>query len=89
MGLYDSFFRTTKEGSKAELQLKNGDRDLHEFEEGDEVSKYGYEDGIYVDSTGFGYVVIKDGKYVAGFAEDAMQDKWSHPIDFNRVKECY
>ena len=84
MGMYDSFFY---DGNK-ELQLKTGQCGLNEFHIGDDVFKYGYENGIYLDVTGVGVVVIWGGIYVAGFDVNCIKDKWGNEIDFWRASEC-
>lgn len=85
MGMYDSFFYNTD----IELQLKNGECALNEFHIGDKVFEFGYEDGVYLDITGKGVVVIWGGIYVAGFDKDCFKDKWGNELDFYRISECH
>lgn len=84
MGMFDSFHVNS-----IELQLKNGECALNEFQIGDFVKEMGYEDGIYVDATGPGFVVIFNGIYVAGFDKNSIIDKWGNKLDFDRIKECH
>lgn len=85
MGMYDTFFFN----GNIELQLKTGDCGLSEFHIGDKVNFDGYEDGIYLCTTGYkGVVVIWGGVYVASFDSDCLFDKYGNKLDFNRVKEC-
>lgn len=83
--MYDTFIY----GSKTELQLKNGECGLNTFYIGDDVKGFGYEDGIYIDtSLNGGYVVIWGGFYVGGFDKESLKDKYGNKMDFFRVKEC-
>jgi len=86
MGMFDSFFGVDKEGKRFELQLKNGDCALYEFETGDEVRSAGYEDGIYV-ANADGYVVISESKVVAVLDHNAVKDKWGNQISIYDIKE--
>lgn len=77
MGMYDSFFYDNKK----ELQLKNGDCCCHQFLIGDNVSDFGYKDGIYFDDSGDkGYVVISNGVFIAGFDNDSLIDKHKNKL---------
>ena len=84
MAIYDTFFYAGNE----ELQLRAGECALNQFHIGDKVSDSGYENGVYLDVTGKGVVVIWGGIFVAAFGTDCLKDMWGNSIDFYRAAEC-
>lgn len=83
MGIYNTIYFTNKAGEKIQIQSKNGDPAMYDYEIGNLIH---IPDGIYF--TQDGSFVVYDGRVVAAFDcdEQHLFDKWDRPLEYPDVQ---
>lgn len=83
MGVYNTINFTNKAGEEMQIQTKNGEPNMYNYEIGNLID---ISDGIYF--TQDGSFVVYDGRIVAAFdcEEPHLYDKWDRPLEYPDVQ---